>query len=179
MRKILNTIIIVSLLTFLAGLSLLWFKPFTGLGVFNFTIFFLVLSITSFVFKIHVSRSNLILFFKWSIVALLCFPLVIVFVGLFEPNVLENTWPLLMSTIVFQCLIGLLSILEVFDKNSNLTLLDKFSSLFASIFSVGVMVIILLKISLGEVYTFLFLGFFIMIVLFFISIMTKKQSVSH
>jgi hypothetical protein len=178
-RKILNTFIIVSLLAFLVGLSLLWFTPFTGLRFFNFTIFFLVLSISSFVFKIYVSRSSLISFFKWSIAALLCFPLIIVFFGLFEPNALEVSWPLLMSTIVFQCLIGLLSILEVFDKNSNLTLIDKFTSLFASVFSVGVMVIILLKISLGEIYTILFLGFFIMIVFFLISIMTNKQSVTH
>jgi FtsH-binding integral membrane protein len=82
-----------------------------------------------------------------------------------------------MSTLIFQCLIGYLSILNVFDKNKDLSKLEKVFSTFAAIFSVGVMIVILLKVPISEVYQSFYLGLFVLTILFFASIFLKKTTV--
>lgn len=177
MRRFLNILIAITGLAALTGLILLWLKPFLGLYFFDLTLFTIIFAFSLFVFKIYLSRASIVSFFKWSIVLVLALPALITLVGLFNASAFENSWPLLLSIIIFQCLIGFLSLTNVFLKNANLSLLEKISAIYATILSVALMIVILLKISIEEVYLSFFIAVLVMIVLFFSSLFIKRDKV--
>jgi hypothetical protein len=173
-KKVLNILMVLTGLSALTGLLLLWLKPFLGLQYFDLTLFMIIVVFSLFIFKVYLTYSNIISFFKWSIAFLLLVPLIVAFVGLFTSSVYENSWPLLVSMVIFQCLIGFLSLIKVFDKNSMLTNFQKVFAIYAAIFTVSLMIIILLKLSLEEVYLSSFIGALIMLVLFFAALFSQK-----
>ena len=175
MRKILNVLALLFGVMGLTGIILLGVKPFLGVRLLNYTIFFTLLSFTWFVFTSYFRHTNLVLFFKWSIAAILFIPVIIASLGLIEPNVFEGSWPLLMATIVFQCLIGFLSILGVFDQHKVLTKLDKLVATYGSLFSVCVMIVILLKLSFSVIYSYFYIGLVLFTILFVVSVLSNKK----
>ena len=176
LKKVLNIVIVLSLLSFLVGASMLWYKPFSGINNLDFTLFSFVLAFSAFTIRIFIGQAEIISYLKWSILILLLLPVIIVTSALFEPNVLENSWPLLISTIVFQGIVALLSLLHVFNRNQSVARFTKLVVAYAILFCLATMVIVLLKVPNAMTYTLLLLGLILLFALFLINYLLHKKN---
>jgi hypothetical protein len=176
LKKILNGLTVLSLIAFLVGAFMLWYKPFTGINNLDFTLFSFVLSFSAFTIQLFIGNAQTHALIKWSVLVLLLIPLLLTFSALYEPNVLEKSWPLLISMVVFQSVISFLSLLDFFNKENSVSMFPKFIITYAILICVASMIIILLKIPNAFFYTLLLFGIILLLAFYLIYIMLQKKS---
>ena len=167
------SILFVGLLLIYLGFSL--FNASLFLTYFHTGLFCLV-GIFSFL-TVHLIFSSLnkinILSLTLSIVALA--PFLIFASSFFDVDLLESSWPLIITGILLQGLIAYLSLLGFFAKNKNVNNYAILGAFYTSLLIAFIIIITLLKLRAGELYFYAMIGLIPSYLLFVIAKISEKK----
>lgn len=175
MIKALKFLIITFSSLTLIGLIWLAWDTVGALNQFVLISFSAVAAYSFFVLWLYIRLSNIGMLVNSVVSFLILLPLLIHFIALWSPSTLEKSWPLLMSMLIFQSGVGMLSLLGLFQRNRTKSVLAGITGLLITLFSVTFMISVLLKLDMQLLYTFFTGGVAVISVLFLVVLFLAKS----
>ena len=136
---------------------MLAFSPIKALRNFEYFLFALTLSISCFVTHVFLKHQQLHSFIRNVLVLVLVLPSFLLLLTLVNPYQLEQSWPLILSLMVVNVTVGLLSLTNGFQVSTPFSLLQKIFFTTTALIGAIIAVFVLLVIDLPVFYNFLLL----------------------
>lgn len=157
-----------------AGLIWLAWDTASALNYFILISFSAVAAYSFFIWWLYLRLSNLGLIFNSVISFLVLLPFIIHLIALWSPDTLEKSWPLLMSMLLFQSGLGMLALLGLLQRNRTKSVLNGIVGFVIALFFIAFMIVVLLKISLVTVYSYITIGIVVVSILFLVALLSGK-----
>ena len=177
MTKWLNRFSILFGITSLILFLVVIYNPIQHINSISYLSLSVVIAYTFFTATIFITNSNLSLIVSGLVLLICALPLFIHLIGWIEPDHLEKSWPLLLSMIIFQTGIAMLSLMQLFKLNVPKNLLTITSAIIITVIFLIIMVIILLQVADDYVFKYVFPSLFVVALFFTLSLIfqTKQQ----
>jgi len=157
MIRLLNILLLVSSISLLTLLVLIFVESLNILKLFPFIVLSFMFLTASFVLKLFLKNNELPQIIKWGIIILAILPLSVPMFGLIDPFHVEGNWPLMMAGLVFYSGLGLLSISGLFTKQNKPPYWSRFFLILFGLLLALWFVFILLKISDSHLYDYTYI----------------------
>ena len=174
--KLLKIVTLIGTLSLLAFVVALFYATNSFFNYFNWFTFSAVLVYTTFTHQLFLIRNGLSSFLKFLVAILIYLPLLVHGVGLVEPNVLEQSWPLMMGLIIFQSGINLVSILGFFTLSIEKKTHDIIALIISLLVLSPIFILFLLNIADEVFYEFMLPSIGVLYVIVVLAVLLKKNS---
>jgi len=164
----------------MGGLSLLWFfwlviDPFKALAYFQFFLFFLTAMVVFSTVYVFLKYQQIIQIVRIIILIALLLPLLLLAITLVDPYQLEQSWPLILSLLVFNVIVGILSLTGGFMVKKKGKLIQKLLYSLTTLIAIVAILSILLVLDNSFIFSVLFVLIFIVLVGGFYIISVNKH----